>query len=341
MPDEMHPELVELLSTIQATGFTQLQAKAYISLLKEGEATGSAIAAAANINRSKIYDILNDLETMGAISRLSRDNKPKYVAKDPEIVFADILDRFTQKLDDGKDALKEIRDVFQLLDENVATLTSINLKEFDVNQFDILISSDERTRTKFVEKIPEENRPKDHVLLLNLNIGTPPELIFLIGIESVMLVNNVPGFVLKDVLLLEGKIFSSFFRAIVQSAWERDFPDDVFIEMQQDKRRVLFTGKALWMQHTTQGGLAPREYTRPVSFLISDTHLSFFHENIEDHKIPIHSISKVEVEGEDLVSCELANMRTGQKFGELSFRVVSRAIIVKNIITTVSKQIQN
>jgi Fe2+ or Zn2+ uptake regulation protein len=272
-----------------------------VSSLKIGEATGSAIAEDAGINRSKIYDTLKKLEEMGAVSKISRDAKTMYIAKEPEEVLNDILKRFTTRLNAGKEQLNNIKGTIQYIDENVATLTTINLREFDVNKFDILISSDERTRTKFVEKLIKEYKPKDHVMLLNLNTRVPPEFIFLVSKETVLFFNNSPSNMVDNALQLIGKPITNFFIKIIQSAWEVDFPKHIIEEIDSNQLTALFTGKIMWMSHSIQGGLAPKEYTRPVSFIITDTHLVFYYEGVEDHKVPIRSISKVTIEENELI----------------------------------------
>jgi hypothetical protein len=73
-----------------------------------------------------------------------------------------------------------------------------------------------------------------------------------------------------------------------------------------------------------------------LSFIITDTHLVFYYEGVEDHKVPIRSISKVTIEENELI-CDLTNINTGQKFGELRFQTIAKGRLIKNIIETISK----
>ena len=95
MSREAHPDLISALSDFSATSFTELQAAAYVALVKMGEESGSAVAGEAGINRSKIYDILGQLESMGAVKKVSRENKSRYFAVPPDELLPRLIDKFS------------------------------------------------------------------------------------------------------------------------------------------------------------------------------------------------------------------------------------------------------
>ncbi|OLS29461.1 MAG: hypothetical protein HeimC2_00120, partial [Candidatus Heimdallarchaeota archaeon LC_2] len=145
MSKKAFPDLIESLSSFNITGFTKLQAAAYIAILKMGEETGSAIAAESGINRSKIYDILGQLEEMSAVKRVSREGKPKYIAVDPGTVLSKILSEFKTKITKSKESLESLVNLREDISESNITLTTLFLKDLDINEFEYLISSRERS----------------------------------------------------------------------------------------------------------------------------------------------------------------------------------------------------
>ena len=164
-----YPDLIEALSNFSTTSFTELQAAAYIALLQLGEETGSAVAEKAGINRSKIYDILNQLKDMNAVQEVSRDGKKKYIAVTPDELLPDLVEKFRQDIDKARSQLNNLKNMDEEVDPVKFTFSSVELPKLDTNQFDYLISSNEQARVIFSEKLDKENRPGSNVKILNLN----------------------------------------------------------------------------------------------------------------------------------------------------------------------------
>ena len=334
--EDNYPELINLLSSISQAGFTQLQAKAYVNLLKLGESTGSSIAEESGISRSKIYDILNHLEKMRAVKRIRRENKAKYIANDPDILFKSILDDFNKKINTGIIELDKIKDFFQYFTADMVTLTSLDLKSIELTNFEYLISSSERTRGKFLESIGNNIELPPELIFLNLDIQSPPELLFLIGKEELLLFEFPKGEIVKNALHFNGKLFFTLFQSLIQSSWELDFPEKLLETLERNGARILFTGKAINVFHMMPGFYGPKIYPRPVSFIITNTHISFYYENVEDLKIPISVIKEIEAENDEWINCKISVKKSQEKYGSLKFKIISRARIIKGIVETVN-----
>ena len=106
MSREAYPELISILSDFSAKSFTELQAAAYVALIKMGEESGSAVAGEAGINRSKIYDILGQLEEMGAVQKVSRDEKTRYVAVSPDEFLPKLIEKFAEDINKAQPFLR-------------------------------------------------------------------------------------------------------------------------------------------------------------------------------------------------------------------------------------------
>jgi sugar-specific transcriptional regulator TrmB len=101
-------------------GFTQYEARAYISLLKYFPATRYEISKRSGIPRSAIYDIIHRLEQFGAVNAVSA--KPeKYVPLPPD-KFVELLEnRYNNKIQEFYDSVSDIQ--VDLESENLWNIT--------------------------------------------------------------------------------------------------------------------------------------------------------------------------------------------------------------------------
>ncbi|MHA2253192.1 MAG: TrmB family transcriptional regulator, partial [Candidatus Kariarchaeaceae archaeon] len=240
MSKSSHPELIDALTSISQFGFTKLQAAAYIAILQSGgEETGSAIAAGSGINRSKIYDILTQLEDIGAVNKVSREGKTKYRANAPDIVLPRILGKFTEELDKSQRALESITNLTEEVDPVYITHTTVTLKDLDTNEFEYLISSTERSRVEFVDKLSKDNRPGSSVKILNLNIKFVERGYLLLIRDDLTLLFGTPVGQSAEAIRITSTEISKFLKSIIQSQWTNDLPEIVERDIKSGERRVL------------------------------------------------------------------------------------------------------
>lgn len=92
----MHDKIAKKMAEL---GFTQYEARAYISLLQNFPATRYEISKQSGIPRSAIYDVINRLERFGAVNAISA--KPeKYVPLPPDKLIELLENRYKNKIDE-------------------------------------------------------------------------------------------------------------------------------------------------------------------------------------------------------------------------------------------------
>ena len=97
----------ELISQLSKFGFTQNEAKAYLTLLKHCPATGYEVSQHSGVPRSAIYEILRKLELGGAV--YSEGKKPvHYFPIPPEQLAIQLTSQFEHNIHNLKDKLSEL-----------------------------------------------------------------------------------------------------------------------------------------------------------------------------------------------------------------------------------------
>ena len=94
---------------LQALGFTEYEAKAYVALLQAGPLTGYQVAKASGIPRPNVYPLLERLEQRGALTRVETEGRVRYRAVPAADMLRDISRNFSSQLDRAQDALAALR----------------------------------------------------------------------------------------------------------------------------------------------------------------------------------------------------------------------------------------
>ena len=106
-----------LVKNLIEFGFSEKEARIYITLLELEVATANEIAKAANINRSSTYVVLEGLKNKGFVG-LSNDKKVQgYVAVSPDVIL-ETLEGNIKKQNILKDKIKNIIPDLKGLDKN-------------------------------------------------------------------------------------------------------------------------------------------------------------------------------------------------------------------------------
>ncbi len=87
--------------------FTEIEAKIYTALLKNNEMNGSQISKILNCSRSSVYDTLKLMEEKGFIIPFEGKIKT-YKAKNPEILFEELKQKWTQNAEELKHEMKNM-----------------------------------------------------------------------------------------------------------------------------------------------------------------------------------------------------------------------------------------
>lgn len=87
----------ELYDVLRRLGFTQYEARVYVSLLMRGTATASELSDLSNIPYTRVYDVLNQLEEKGLVATIP--GRPlKFEALDPEIALSNYMAKLREDL---------------------------------------------------------------------------------------------------------------------------------------------------------------------------------------------------------------------------------------------------
>jgi predicted transcriptional regulator len=95
---------------LEALGFGEYEARAYLTLLQRGPLTGYQVAKASGIPRPNIYPVLSRLEQRGAVNRIDVEGATRYSAL-PAAQMLDSAGRsFSAQLARTRDAMREIKE---------------------------------------------------------------------------------------------------------------------------------------------------------------------------------------------------------------------------------------
>lgn len=94
--------------TLQNAGFSQYQADAYMTTLQLGSASATEIASASHVPKSRIYDVLRDLDDQGYIETYKQDTL-RARAINPDRVLETLRDQATS----FKEAANEIEETWK------------------------------------------------------------------------------------------------------------------------------------------------------------------------------------------------------------------------------------
>lgn len=85
-------------------GFADKEARVYVAALELGPATATQIARKAKINRTTVYDVLEDLATAGLVNLLGETKIQRYAAESPKKVIAYLENKIKKAQDNLQQA---------------------------------------------------------------------------------------------------------------------------------------------------------------------------------------------------------------------------------------------
>jgi len=99
----------ETVQLLQRLGFGDYEARAYLALLRGGQAemTGYEIARVSGVPRANVYDVLPRLEERGAVVRVEAPSGARYSAVPTSQLMPRLADRFNDDLTAAEKALHE------------------------------------------------------------------------------------------------------------------------------------------------------------------------------------------------------------------------------------------
>jgi sugar-specific transcriptional regulator TrmB len=114
---------MSLEASLQALGFTEYEARAYVTLVRGGRLNGYEVAKRSGIPRANVYAVLDKLVQRRAIRRYATREGARYAALPPERLLNGLNEAHTRALSDAQQALArlapdaEATPVFHIADE--------------------------------------------------------------------------------------------------------------------------------------------------------------------------------------------------------------------------------
>lgn len=96
----------DMINSLKDLGLSRYEAQAYIGLTKIIKGHAEEIAQVSGLPRSRIYDILNDLEKKGFVE-IKRGRPLEYNVVEPNIIFKREKEKLISKLDKTEEKLNE------------------------------------------------------------------------------------------------------------------------------------------------------------------------------------------------------------------------------------------
>lgn len=94
--------------SLQALGFSEYEARAYVGLLRFGPLNGYELAKRTGLPRANVYEVLARLEERGAVLRSATPGGLRYRAVDPEELLARLRDATERRLERARQALRRV-----------------------------------------------------------------------------------------------------------------------------------------------------------------------------------------------------------------------------------------
>ncbi len=90
----------DLINKLKISGLTKREAHIYLALLQKKEFAASEIASIIPVGRTKIYEVMPALVSMGFCNEIQKNGKKIYSAVEPKIALKNLLNNYEQELDD-------------------------------------------------------------------------------------------------------------------------------------------------------------------------------------------------------------------------------------------------
>ncbi len=105
---------MEVIEQLQQLGFSQYEAQAYVTLLRENPLNGYELARASGIPRANIYTVLQKLEDAGAVMRLTMPEGNRYTPVSSDELIAKLSWRYQKTLEAASASLQQIASPAQM-----------------------------------------------------------------------------------------------------------------------------------------------------------------------------------------------------------------------------------
>jgi len=145
----------ELIDKLKISGLTKREAHIYLALLQKKEFAASEIASLIPVDRTKIYEIIPRLVSLGFCSEIQKNGKKTYRAVEPKIAFKNLLANYQQELEDvfrkKEQLLVDKINVINELKNKLDNIYSNNVKKSDVIDYIEMITDLGQIRERWAD----------------------------------------------------------------------------------------------------------------------------------------------------------------------------------------------
>lgn len=120
----------QLVEELKRIGMTQYQSDAYIEAVNLGSCSPTDLAEVAGVPRGRIYDVMEDLETMGLIEVYARSGGKEVNALAPEIALGEYKQRQVENLTNTiQSASSGLSQLYEQEGDSEGFITMVRLRE--------------------------------------------------------------------------------------------------------------------------------------------------------------------------------------------------------------------
>jgi predicted transcriptional regulator/ferredoxin len=101
---------MEIIQVLERLGFTEYEARAYVTLLQYGPLNGYELAREAKLPRANVYAVLEKLENRGIVTRLESPSGTRYAPIPPKELTQRLGDQMHEYLTSAEDQLGSLHE---------------------------------------------------------------------------------------------------------------------------------------------------------------------------------------------------------------------------------------
>ncbi|MGE7876273.1 TrmB family transcriptional regulator [Peribacillus muralis] len=110
------------IEKLQSLGFSQYEAKAYVSLVRQGPVSAYQVSKESGIPRARIYEILNGLQEEGVVIKEEINDSIQYSPLPVDVFLESVRSRWDNTYQSISDTLKQFEKIGPVSDNRVMTL---------------------------------------------------------------------------------------------------------------------------------------------------------------------------------------------------------------------------
>ncbi|MFD4931559.1 TrmB family transcriptional regulator [Peribacillus butanolivorans] len=112
----------DIIQKIQSLGFSQYEAKAYVSLVRQGPTSAYQVSKESGIPRARIYEILNGLQEEGIVLKEEINDSVQYSPLPVDVFLESVQTKWNNTYHSISDTLKQFEKTEPISDNRVMTL---------------------------------------------------------------------------------------------------------------------------------------------------------------------------------------------------------------------------